>query len=664
MSDRADAGAARETTHSDPQFTSVSGGAVSRSSHPTEAGYITVTDRMLAFLGRGGQRFLDELEGRQWRLLLLSAPVLAAAAVWTVSLQSVEIRQVGGAGLVSALPLPAFVALAVACGSFAVAVSRARPSQSVLVLHLVLMIYMLYGATALIEQVPSFNVSWRHVGIAKSIVNHGYVTPETNAYFNWPGFFLLAGLATKLAGLGTPLQLVPWAPVVFELLYLAPLIVISRAATSDPRLPWVAAWVFYLTNWVYQDYFSPQALTYFLYLALFAVLLHWFSGRPAAAATRLFGRATKVGSTLLVEARPVGSNARRSPLSPGQRAALVVICFALIAATVPSHQLTPFAMLAGATALVALRLCSVSTLPAIILVLTVTWSVFAAGPYLNGHLGAQVGPGQAGSILSSVTGRVVGSEAHVVVAYLRLATTFGLWTLAAVAALRVLRRRHRQWAGHVVLAAAPFTLMLMSAYGGEVLLRIYLFSLPFVAALTASILLAAAGRSGAGRGAVVLGLAGLVLAAGFLFTRYGNERVNLFTQSEVQAVERLYELAPPGSVLAAPNPDLPWNFKGVRAYRYTTLPRELQRFSRPDASPTGAQLAAQTARALDRRRVPAVYLVITRSTREYDSVVGQATWGSVARLQRGVEQSPSFRTVYATRDAEIFQLERRRERSR
>ena len=42
---------------------------------------------------------------------------------------------------------------------------------------------------------------------------------------------------------------------------------VANAATDDVRLQWAAVWCFYLANWVYQDYLSPQGLTYALYLA-------------------------------------------------------------------------------------------------------------------------------------------------------------------------------------------------------------------------------------------------------------------------------------------------------------------------------------------------------------------------------------------------------------
>ena len=146
---------------------------------------------------------------------------------------------------------------------------------------------MLHGATSLIDEEPAFNVVWRHAGVTDYVMTTGTVNPDIDAYFNWPGFFILAALVTRTAGLDSALGLSGWAPVVFELLYLPALVVISRAFTADRRLAWVAVWLFYMTNWVGQDYLSPQAMGYLLYLAMVAVILTTLSRRAAARARRL-----------------------------------------------------------------------------------------------------------------------------------------------------------------------------------------------------------------------------------------------------------------------------------------------------------------------------------------------------------------------------------------
>src|SRR5204863_1433745 len=105
------------------------------------------------------------------------------------------------------------------------------------------------------------------------------------AYHNWPGFFALTALLTESAGLERGIDLAPWASMFFNLLYLGPLVVILRSVTRDERVVWLSVWLFYLGNWIGQDYFAPQALNYFFHLTVIAVLLTWFRPRGAASST-------------------------------------------------------------------------------------------------------------------------------------------------------------------------------------------------------------------------------------------------------------------------------------------------------------------------------------------------------------------------------------------
>src|SRR5207244_11753971 len=75
---------------------------------------------------------------------------------------------------------------------------------------------------------------------------------------------------------------VDWTPVFFNLIYLGPLYIIFTSATTDKRLVWLGLWFFFLTKWVDQDHFSPQAFDFFLYLVIIAILLKWFKVPPKA----------------------------------------------------------------------------------------------------------------------------------------------------------------------------------------------------------------------------------------------------------------------------------------------------------------------------------------------------------------------------------------------
>ncbi len=115
-----------------------------------------------------------------------------------------------------------------------------------------------------------------HVGISEYISRTGTVAPGLEARFDWPGFFVLAAFLGQACGLGSTLDLAGWAPVYFNILYLAPLALIARTVTRDPRLVFAAVWLFEIANWVGQDYFSPQGLNYFLYLVIIALILTYF----------------------------------------------------------------------------------------------------------------------------------------------------------------------------------------------------------------------------------------------------------------------------------------------------------------------------------------------------------------------------------------------------
>jgi hypothetical protein len=139
--------------------------------------------------------------------------------------------------------------------------------------------------------------------------------------------------------------------------------------------------------------------------------------------------------------------------------------------------------------------------------------------------------------------------------------------------------------------------------------------------------------------------------AGFLYTRYGNEQTALFTRAEVRAVNRLYAIAPKSSLLLAVSTNVPWKQVHYADYRYQLLSRQLTIAGRP----TRAQLATAVARYMRGAKGP-TYLLITRSQRVYDRILGAPRWGSSTDILNAVRSSPRFRTVFDDGDGQIFVL--------
>lgn len=599
-------------------------------------------------------RVLGQVLGRVLATVGPALLSLAAVALWAVGVGRVNLRGVNDLGLASVLPPAVLAAPVIATAGFVWTLSQRPLRRSMLLLHVVALVVMLYGMNAMVEPVPGPNVVWRHAGIADHIARTGAIDPTIDAYFNWPGFFTLTAFLSGAAGLGSIASMAAWTPVFFNLLYLGPLLLLLRRATSDWRLVWLAVWLFYVTNWIHQDYLAPQALSYFLYLLILGILVGWFGTVQLdvrfAPARVLLRRPRSPARPRAVQF--LLPNALRPREGRFQRAGLMVIVIVLFAAAVPSHQLTPFAILTGVTALVVFGRCSARGLPWLMAVMLVAWITFMSAGYLAGNLSELGGNvGQVDTIAAANVGdRLRGSAGHQFVVQIRLAVTALLWGLAVLGWLR--RRRHGQDDMTVtLLAVAPFPFLVLQPYGGELLLRVYFFALPFAAFLAAGLFLPVKGAAASWRAAGAIGLAVVVLLGGFLFARYGNERIEHFTTEELAAVRHLYEVAPRGSLLLAATPDLPWKFQDYVSYDYRTVGS--LKSSRGGGN---GELVKPVLSIMRQHRRPGAYFIITRSNRADAEARGILPPGSLDRLEQALRRAPGMQLIYANQDARIYAL--------
>jgi hypothetical protein len=124
----------------------------------------------------------------------------SAFFLWSISLQHEDIRKMNDLGMVSTFPPLIIISLIILTVSFCLTLRQPRLRTSMLLLHLVFLILMLYGRENLVEEAPRFAIVYRHAGYTEYIMRTGSVNPNLDAYFSWPGFFVLAALVTQLAG--------------------------------------------------------------------------------------------------------------------------------------------------------------------------------------------------------------------------------------------------------------------------------------------------------------------------------------------------------------------------------------------------------------------------------------------------------------------------------
>ena len=615
----------------------------------------------LALLLEAGFDFRLDLSQTRARVVdwvVVMVVSVGSLILWLAAMMSADLGRLTDLGMVSVLPLWSYLSFIPIVSAFVLVLTGPRPSTWLLAAIVVVLLLMLYGAVPFIEGEPRFSPSWRHIGVIDYVTRHGGVDPTLDAYHNWPGMFILASAVGGAIGLTDWTGLALWAPVWFNLLFLPPLYVLLSALTDDRRAVWLAIWLFYLMDWIGQDYFSPQAFGLFFFLVAMAVIVRWFTsadagsrderwrgegsrdedsgGRPSRI-DRLPRRIRRVVERVL-ELRPIPADR----LSPAGRAGLMALFLALFGFTIAGHQLTPFFTLSAVGALVVVLRVRWPRLPILMGVMIAAWIAFVAVAFLIGHF--QNVAGYVGTLSDSVaanlTGRLQGSPEHLSVVYVRLAFAAGVWVLAGLGALR--RIRARRWdVTTVALAVAPFPLFAVQAYGGEMLLRIYLFSLPFMALLIAFAVLPRLREETPAWLGVVVAVGSLALVGPFMVARYGNERIESFTPGEVAAVEQLYQMAPKGSMFVGVVGDVPWKNVRYEEYRY-----------RPSGSDTYYDDLNSMYLAMSTHTGP-VYLILTRTQAAYAEMILGASPENWNAFEQRLFATGWFDVITRTPDATI-----------
>ena len=139
-----------------------------------------------------------------------------------------------------------------------------------------------------------------------------------------------------------------WAPLAFELADALLLLAIFRLFSDNRRVPYLAVGLYVgLVAWVGQDYLSPQAFGYMLWLAVAFIILRWLrapvTADPMAAAAG--SRIGRLRARLLTGMEPTQTTTGR------QRYVALVLAVAIFFVIVAAHQLTPYVILAGVGAL-------------------------------------------------------------------------------------------------------------------------------------------------------------------------------------------------------------------------------------------------------------------------------------------------------------------------
>ncbi len=511
-------------------------------------------------------------------LVSRATPVALALGIvlWLLTLTEAHFSQMGAYGLVTLLHAPYWLGLAAIVTALALELTRPTLRARWLVASLVLLVLYLYGTACFVEPVSALTDSWIHAGFIGYIINHGQPLNNYDARFSWPGAFTLGALVSRFTGASTAVHLLRYFPLFIELAYMAPLVALARTSDNSARAGWLGVALFYATNWIYQDYFSPQGMAYLLFLVTIASLMALWRPRPSATSEVLDWSALRRLSQLRASASwgRLEGHHTESLYPGGTEMALLGILGLIGLALAISHQITPYAVVVVMMAMLFTRRLGRPEIVVLIVVETVAWLSLGASNFWIGHLSTIFGSvGQiSNSIGSNVTSRVVGSLSHRLIVDGRILLIAAIF---AVGFVGVLRRRADSRALEI-MSGMPLMLIAAQGYGGEGLMRLVLFSLPFTTQLAGAAVfprregevaawvpLRVSDRwprwvNGALAGSLVL-----VLAVGLSVVRGGNDAYESYSQGELNAMNWVYAHARGGNIVALVAPYAPFGQQAV-----------------------------------------------------------------------------------------------------
>ncbi|MFI7610080.1 hypothetical protein ACIBP6_02445 [Nonomuraea terrae] len=635
---------------------------------PQEAGKPVGLRARLSRLLASAPQWLPALlvvEGLIMYVLAIKAPV--------GPMRGVDPSDIDGLGLISALPATAFIALLIMIVSFFVTVAQSTDRKFLLLFQIAAITFALHGVGSLVAEEPRFPTAYIHAGFVEFIGRTGETAINIDARMGWPGYFALFAFVTKAAGITDMSTILLWTPLLSNLLYLLPFVLILRQVVATTRARWFAALLFVLVQWIGQDYFSPQGFTFALYLAFVAILLRWFG--------RVEPRTKPVppkGLRKLI--------ARLDAMTPGELAntgtyradklLMLMVLLTLFFASVASHQITPFMMLGVVTAFLLFKRTSLTwALPFFLGLVTLAWISYMTVGFWASQIDTIFGGlGNVFANLRSNTGdRIEGTDpAHAMVLQARLGILVVILSLAATGLFRRLRRGVFDRSA-LILLCVPVMALALQSYGGEIGLRIYMFALPGACLLAAYAFFPNLPADSADvreetvplrkrnvrfnpeltkRISVVVAAAfAIVFAMAFFLARYGNEQFERVTTGEIAALHYIYDHDKPSArvLYLVPKegpevtPTLPWGERDVELVNFN-----VQALVHKD--PTKISDAVDALKEQPRNS----YLIVSRGQVSYLQLNQgfPADWGE--KFRAALDASPDLKRVYSNEDAALY----------
>jgi hypothetical protein len=545
-----------------------------------------------------------------------AAILLVAMATWLVALPRLRADPGGQYGLL-ATPGGALLLTAVILAIIAFAVSIAANRMFIGGLSVLLVIVFERLTVTLITPLPIYTYTYQHIGVIDYILKYRALPlPRVDLYNQWPGFFGTMAWFSSVAHVD-PVDVAHWFTPVVDVLVAVVVAALGLALGFGGRVALTATMLAVVLNWVGQDYFSPQALVLFMTITIL-VLLASSNEFPAAAY-------------------------------------LSVPIFAGLTAT---HQLTPVWAIAVCTALAIFRQISPRWLPAAYAAIDVAY-VIPRYPYIKQWAWFS---NPLHNLTASASLKTVShpSDGRIFTTLMQRGVSASAWLLAAIALYVLWKRVGVPWALGIMTSSSVFVLGL--SYGGESILRVFLYSLTGCSVLAATLVADALSRRENAR-QVLVGIGAtlllITLGAAGLQSFFGWWPLVTITHEELNASRRMLATNNHAKLLTMMAPQMGWPMRPSADYVklalsdhfYDTCMDDLN-ISLLDGPPKSEDLDVLE-RDANSRHSP-IYVALPYQIYKYDAFFGVWKPGTISGLIDILSHRPGW--VREIDDSEIVEF--------
>jgi hypothetical protein len=386
--------------------------------------------------------------------------IAVACILWVQSIASTSIDAISNFGLITALPITYFISMGCLTLSFLIALKK-QAHPFLLAAQIFLLLIFLHFTPLIIEGARQ-RYAFEAYGVADYIVRTGALSPDIVTYNNWPSFQVLISTFITMGGLKPDLLVWLTSPGIIEIILFFPLYFFFNTVTTNTQQKWLGIWLFYLGDWIGRLYLSSQAFAFIFFVIILTLILQLF--------------AYKIGNNKL-----------------SYRRRLLILLFLFYFILVSGHALSsliPLSIILFLSVAYAInkkllnkRLWLLFLSFAII---AFAWNIFFATSYFDSSFIDNIS--KIGDIQSIFQQNLTGAGGNIPQQFERILTNnvkiifSAIFIIFAISGFLVERKRAENHLDKTMFVALV-GIWLISAvlmYGGELFMRLWLFSLPII----------------------------------------------------------------------------------------------------------------------------------------------------------------------------------------